>query len=175
MASKKKAGGAKGKKPGPKKKTAGVKKKADAGKAGKKAKGTKKSAERKLPKKPSVAGYVAGLDGWMKKLAKQIVRDMAELAPDATSAIKWSQPVWEDHGPFAYLRAFATHLNFGFWRGAELSDPDGVLTGKGAKMRHISLQGPDDYDPDQVAVLVREAIALNRSGGDPTKGPRKRG
>ncbi len=148
-----------------KKKGSGKKKAAK----GKKAAKPKTKAGEPEAKKETVAGYVGALDGWKKKLAKRIVRDMKGLAPESTALIKWSQPVWEDHGPFAYLKAFTTHVNFGFWRGAELDDPDGLLTGKGVKMRHLSLQSEDDYPPEKVAALVRQAIALNRAEGDPSR------
>ncbi|MGH8105705.1 MAG: DUF1801 domain-containing protein [Arenimonas sp.] len=45
---------------------------------------------------------------------------------------------------FAYVNAFKAHVNVGFFRGAELPDPDGLLEGDGKFMRHVKLR------PDQV-------------------------
>ena len=42
---------------------------------------------------------------------------------------------------FAYVNAFKFHINVGFFRGAELTDPKGLLEGTGRFMRHVKL-GP---------------------------------
>jgi hypothetical protein len=94
---------------------------------------------------------------------------MLTAAPAATESIKWGQPVYEHHGPFAYMTAFTTSVNFGFWRGAELPDPNDALTGGGGRMRHIKLFGPADVNPKVLTELVRAAAKLNEQRGDPTK------
>jgi hypothetical protein len=38
---------------------------------------------------------------------------------------------------FCYIAGFSKHANLGFPRGAALPDPDGVMDGTGAHMRHI--------------------------------------
>jgi hypothetical protein len=43
---------------------------------------------------------------------------------------------------FAYVNAFTHHVNVGFFRGAEIADPDGLLEGTGKFMRHVKL-GPE--------------------------------
>jgi hypothetical protein len=48
---------------------------------------------------------------------------------------------------FAYVNVFAAHVNVGFFRGAELADPAGVLEGAGKFMRHVKIgprSAPDD-------------------------------
>jgi len=42
--------------------------------------------------------------------------------------------------PFGYVNVFASHVNVGFFRGAELPDPAGMLQGKGKSMRHVKLK-----------------------------------
>jgi len=42
---------------------------------------------------------------------------------------------------FGYVNAFRAHVNVGFFRGAELADPGGLLEGTGRFMRHVKL-GP---------------------------------
>ncbi|MCH7734785.1 MAG: DUF1801 domain-containing protein [Chloroflexi bacterium] len=123
-----------------------------------------------MAKAKSVDDYIAGLEGWQSEVVS-LVRDIVEgSAPDAGASIKWSQPVFEQNGPFCYVRAFKNHVNFGFWRGAELPDPEGLLQGDGDKMRHIRLSSPDEVESDAFAALVRSAVELNEKKGDPTKG-----
>jgi len=40
---------------------------------------------------------------------------------------------------FAYVNAFTAHVNVGFFRGAELADPERLLEGTGKFMRHVKL------------------------------------
>jgi hypothetical protein len=40
---------------------------------------------------------------------------------------------------FGYVNAFKAHVNVGFFRGAELADPEGLLEGSGKFMRHVKL------------------------------------
>ncbi len=40
---------------------------------------------------------------------------------------------------FAYVDSFTAHVNVGFFHGAMLEDPAGLLTGSGKRMRHVRL------------------------------------
>ena len=49
--------------------------------------------------------------------------------------------------PFAYADAFSAHASIGFFCGAMLEDPAGLLEGAGKRMRHLKLrwgQGVDE-------------------------------
>ena len=47
---------------------------------------------------------------------------------------------------FAYVNAFTAHVNIGFFRGAELPDPAGLLEGTGKHMRHVKFRPAGDID-----------------------------
>lgn len=117
----------------------------------------------------TIAGYVAGLSGWQAAAVQQLCELVEKAAPDATGSIKWSQPVFEDHGPFCYVRSFASHVNFGFWRGADLPNAEGRLQSGGKKMAHVKITGLEDIDAPLLTKLVKAAVKLNRTEGDPTK------
>ncbi len=118
----------------------------------------------------TVDGYIAGLESWQAEIISQVRGIVLQAAPQAKESIKWSQPVYESGGPFAYMKAFKKAVNFGFWRGVDLDDPKGVLEGSGEKMRHVKLTSLRDIDAAQFADFVRQAVELNRLMGDPTKG-----
>jgi len=42
--------------------------------------------------------------------------------------------------PFGYVNAFTSHVNVGFFHGASLTDPAGLLQGNGKFMRHVKLR-----------------------------------
>ena len=55
---------------------------------------------------------------------------------------------------FAYVNAFTAHVNVGFFRGAEIDDPQGLLEGTGKFMRHVKLRPEGEVD----AAALRELI-----------------
>jgi len=110
----------------------------------------------------------AKTSGWQTNVVERIVALTKRAAPDATLSIKWAQPVFELNGPFAYIKPAKAHVTFGFWRGAELGDPAGVLEG-GDRMKHVRIPADEPLNEARLAAFVREAVALNRAKGDPTQ------
>lgn len=104
---------------------------------------------------------------------EEVVLALAELvrkaAPKAEEAIKWAQPVWSQAGPFCYMKAFKKYVNFGFWRGAELDDPKGLLEGSGKKMRHVRVESVKDIPTAALKNFIKQAIKLNEAKGDPSR------
>jgi hypothetical protein len=68
---------------------------------------------------------------------------------------------------FAYVNAFKAHVNVGFFRGAEIADPERLLEGTGRFMRHVKLRPDGDVDPAALERLIRTAYAdmKNRLSG----------
>ena len=58
---------------------------------------------------------------------------------------------------FAYVNAFRAHVNVGFFRGAELPDPNGLLEGTGKFMRHVKLRPDSEVDATALAKLINTA------------------
>lgn len=118
----------------------------------------------------SVDDYIAGrMTGWQAEVAREIVELFASVAPEAKPVVKWSQPVFELDGPVAYMRSAKAHLTFGFWRGADLDDPAGLLEGDGDRMKHLKISARADFDRGVAERLIRQAVRLNREQGDPAR------
>jgi hypothetical protein len=58
---------------------------------------------------------------------------------------------------FAYVNAFRSHASVGFFRGAELADPKGMLEGSGRYMRHVKLRPGETYDAAALDELIGRA------------------
>jgi len=58
---------------------------------------------------------------------------------------------------FGYVNAFKAHVNVGFFRGAELSDPSNLLEGTGKFMRHVKLRPERDVDANALMKLIETA------------------
>jgi hypothetical protein len=58
---------------------------------------------------------------------------------------------------FAYVNAFKSHVNVGFFRGAEIADPEGLLEGAGRFMRHVKLSPDRSVDERLLMTLIETA------------------
>jgi hypothetical protein len=122
----------------------------------------------------TVDDYVAQHSDWRRDVLETVREAIRSAAPDARESIKWAQPVYESNGPFAYVRAFPRSVNVGFWRGAQLDDPDDRLTG-GDRMRHMTIREGQPVDRDLIRGWVTQAVELNARDGNPTRRARSSG
>jgi hypothetical protein len=58
---------------------------------------------------------------------------------------------------FGEVNSFTAHVNVGFFRGAEIGDPSGLLEGTGKFMRHVKLRPKLDIDTDALMKLIETA------------------
>jgi len=63
---------------------------------------------------------------------------------------------------FCHVAAYSGHVNLGFNRGAELSDPSRVLTGSGARIRHVRISSRADLGAPALKALLQTAIVQGR-------------
>ena len=80
---------------------------------------------------------------WLKRM-RGCGEDVTELMHDGCPT------VCVEDAPFAYVNVFKSHTNVGFFYGAHLDDPAGLLEGAGRNMRHVKLR--PGQEPDSVAL-----------------------
>jgi hypothetical protein len=80
-------------------------------------------------------------------------RDVRELMHDglATACV--------GNAPFAYIGIYKQHINVGFFYGAFLEDPAGLLEGSGKRMRHVKLKPGQIFDAAALVDLIKAAYA----------------
>jgi hypothetical protein len=61
--------------------------------------------------------------------------------------------------PFGYVNVFKAHVDVGFFYGAELDDPQGLLEGSGRRMRHVKVKPGGDSNAAALSVLITAAYA----------------
>jgi len=61
--------------------------------------------------------------------------------------------------PFGYVNAFTSHVSVGFFQGAGLPDPAGLLQGAGKFMRHVKLKPGAPTNADALRRLIDAAYA----------------
>jgi hypothetical protein len=61
--------------------------------------------------------------------------------------------------PFGYVDVFTAHVNVGFFQGAGLRDPAGLLQGTGKFMRHVKLKPGAPVSAEALRSLIDAAYA----------------
>lgn len=93
-------------------------------------------------------------------IARQWFAVMRKCGSDVREVLHDDQPTaCIDDAAFAYVDAFTAHVNVGFFRGAELSDPAGLLEGTGKYMRHVKLRPGVEADAAALGSLIESAYA----------------
>ena len=116
----------------------------------------------------SPQAYVDALTGWHRVLVDSL-RAATLAAGPLEERIKWGHLVYFSNGPVLLIRAEEKRVLFGFWRGKRLRDLEQRLKpgGKYELATMVLVEGEQISAP-QVRKLVKAAIALNHSVGDPT-------
>jgi len=87
---------------------------------------------------------------WFKQM-RACGEDVLELMHDGCPV------VCVEDAPFADVNVFKSHTNVGFFHGAHLDDPAGLLEGAGKNMRHVKLKPGREPDPTALANLIHAA------------------
>jgi hypothetical protein len=64
---------------------------------------------------------------------------------------------------FGYVCAFSAHVNVGFFLGAEVDDPEGLLVGTGKSMRHVKVRPDEEVDPQALTRLIQAAYLATKA------------
>ena len=70
---------------------------------------------------------------------------------------------------FGYVNAFTAHVNVGFFLGAHIADPAGLLEGSGKNMRHVKLRPDTEIDREALAALIQAAYSRVKSQTRPDR------
>ena len=107
------------------------------------------------------------VDAWMKEQAGELgpiahewFHVMREKGDDVRELMHDGCPVaCVGDAPFGYVNAFTAHVNVGFFHGASLPDPAGLLEGGGKYMRHVKLKPGVVRDTAALRTLIEEAYS----------------
>ena len=66
---------------------------------------------------------------------------------------------------YAYILPYKRWVNLGFYQGVDLADPEGLLEGTGAKMRHVKIRSVDEARQAAIRALVKGALERRKASG----------
>ena len=114
---------------------------------------------------PEAVGHDPGVQRWLVEhpgelgaIAGRWFAAMHECGDDVRELLHDGQPTaCVGDAAFGYVDAFTAHVDVGFFQGAELPDPAGLLEGRGKFMRHVKLRPDREIDSSALAQLVDAA------------------
>jgi hypothetical protein len=109
---------------------------------------------------PAITEWMKNHPGELGKIAQHWFDIIRKCGDDVRELLHDGHPTAciADAG-FAYVNAFRDHVNVGFFRGAELPDPSGLLQGTGKFMRHVKLWPDSEIDSAALKKLIESAYA----------------
>ena len=109
------------------------------------------------PRDPRVEAWLTMADP-LRFVVRQWFERMRACGPDVLELFHDGCPVaCVADAPFSYVNVFARYASVGFYQGASLPDPAGLLEGNGKRMRHVKLRPGGAMDVDALGSLVDAA------------------
>ena len=105
---------------------------------------------------PAVDTWFSDRPIGLRSIAREWFERMRECGDDVRELVHDGCPVaCVQDAAFGYVNSFKSHVNVGFYYGAMLDDPAGLLEGSGKRMRHVKLKPGAGFD----AAALRDLIA----------------
>jgi hypothetical protein len=130
----------------------------------------------KLMRFPTAVRRDPDIDRWLDQrpvelgaIARRWFEVMRDCGDDVQELLHDGHPTaCVGDAAFGYVNVFTAHVNVGFFRGAEIADPAGLLQGSGKFMRHVKLGPRRTIDAAALAGLIETAYAdMRRRLGGP--------
>ncbi len=90
---------------------------------------------------PRIESWFSGVTDPLRLMVRPWFECMRACGSDVRELLHDGCPVaCVADAPFGYVNAFRAHASVGFFHGAMLADPAGLLEGAGKRMRHVKLR-----------------------------------
>lgn len=114
---------------------------------------------------PRQDDYIAKAADFAQPILIHLRQLIHDTAPEIQETMKWGMPFFDHKGTVCQMAAFKQHCTFGLWKGALLSDPQGLLE-KSDSMGHFRrITSLADLPTDEILMqYILEAVELNNQG-----------
>ena len=132
----------------------------------------KSDASQGQPPSELISKRIAELGDWRGKTLSRMRTLIKEAEPDVVEEWKWVKPtkpgtpVWSHGGIICTGESYKNVVKLTFAKGASLKDPARLFNSSldGNVRRAIDIHEGEEVDDSAFKALVRQAVALNRSG-----------
>lgn len=108
----------------------------------------------------AIERWLAGDPAELRSIAQTWFAQMRRCGSDVLELMHDGCPIaCVEDAPFGYVNTFKSHVNVGFYNGASLEDPAGLLEGNGKRMRHVKLRPGDPANVAALDKLIKDAYA----------------
>jgi hypothetical protein len=115
---------------------------------------------RSMKRDPAIEAWMDAHPGELGTIARRWFQAIRDCGEDVRELLHDGHPTaCISDAAFAYVNAFTSHVNVGFFRGAEIADPDRLLEGAGKFMRHVKLRPESNVDVAALKQLIETAYA----------------
>jgi hypothetical protein len=138
---------------------------------------TKSQAIQDPPASELISKKIADLGDWRGDTLGRMRKLVHEADPDVVEEWKWmGTPVWSHDGILCTGETYKKVVKLTFAKGASLKDPAGLFNSSldGNTRRAIDIHEGEEVNAAAFKALVREAIALNKSGKSGKSKPSKK-
>jgi hypothetical protein len=118
---------------------------------------------------PKLKKFIKPYEEGIQRLTLELRNFITDLVPQANELI------WDNYNAvaiayskseklkdaFCHIAVYPQHVNFGFNRGAELTNKTLKLSGSGKLIRHISIKDIKTFPKDELKILIWEAIEIS--------------
>ena len=105
----------------------------------------------------SFAEYLKDQSPRNQTIIRGLRRLVKQVEPGLSEAVKWGNGCWVgSNGPVAYVYSDDGFVQFGFFHGAALKDPQGLLEGSGKYVRHTKVRATSEIDKKTLAALLKQ-------------------
>jgi len=112
----------------------------------------------KMKKYGSFDEYFADQSPKNRSIIRTLRTFVKRVAPGLEESVKWGNGCWVMGSvPVAYVYSAADYVQFGFFRGSSLKDPQRILEGKCQYVRHIKVRKASGIDEEAFRMLLRQA------------------
>ena len=113
-----------------------------------------------------ISKRIAELGDWRGGTLSRMRKLIKEADPDVVDEWKWGNPVWSHDGIICTGESYKNVVKLTFAKGASLKDPARLFNSSldGNVRRAIDIHKGEEVDESAFKALVRQAVALNRSG-----------
>jgi hypothetical protein len=106
----------------------------------------------------NVEAWFSRPDEELRRIAQPWFAQMRACGADVRELLADGHPTaCAGDAAFGYVDAFSAHVNVGFFHGAALDDPAGLLEGAGKRMRHVKLRWGQPVNDGALSDLIAAA------------------
>ena len=102
----------------------------------------------------------------MRPVARRLREIVLDVDPNAVEVVRLGDraatfglgPKKMSEG-YTYIMPHKNWVNLGFYQGADLADPAGIMEGTGKKLRHVKVRSVEDAARPEIRALVEAELA----------------